>query len=54
MKSGVSAAGLGTGYAAFFVYSALLGVIGIVLTLAVAARERRAGKAGDRGDQSPA
>lgn len=54
VKSGVSAAGLGTGYATFFVYSALLGVIGIVLTLAVAARERRAGRAGAREDQSPA
>jgi PAT family beta-lactamase induction signal transducer AmpG len=37
-KSHVSAAALGSGYVVFFVYSALLGVVGIVLVIAVAAR----------------
>lgn len=53
IKSGVSAAGLGTGYVAFFVYSALLGVLGVILALAVAARERRR-LAGQEADQTPA
>jgi PAT family beta-lactamase induction signal transducer AmpG len=53
IKSGVSAAGLGTGYVAFFVYSALLGVLGVILALAVAARERRR-VAGQEADQTPA
>jgi MFS transporter, PAT family, beta-lactamase induction signal transducer AmpG len=35
-KSGVSAAALGAGYVTFFFYSALLGVVGIVLAFAVA------------------
>lgn len=35
-KSGVSAAALGAGYMTFFVYSALIGSIGIVLAFAVA------------------
>jgi PAT family beta-lactamase induction signal transducer AmpG len=37
-KSHVSPAALGSGYVVFFVYSALLGVLGVILTLAVAAR----------------
>jgi PAT family beta-lactamase induction signal transducer AmpG len=37
-KSGVSAAALGSGYVVFFVYSALIGVVGIILTFMVAAR----------------
>ncbi|MBR7618048.1 MFS transporter [Phenylobacterium sp. 20VBR1] len=37
-KSHVSAAALGSGYVVFFVYSALLGVVGIVLVFIVAAR----------------
>ncbi|HEX5379480.1 MAG TPA: MFS transporter [Phenylobacterium sp.] len=37
-KSHVSPAALGSGYVVFFVYSAVLGVAGVVLTLAVAAR----------------
>lgn len=37
-KSHVSAAALGSGYVVFFVYSALLGVVGIVLVIVVAAR----------------
>lgn len=53
IKSGVSAAGLGTGYVAFFVYSALLGVLGVILALAVAARERRR-LAGQEAGQTPA
>jgi PAT family beta-lactamase induction signal transducer AmpG len=54
-KSGVSAAGLGTGYVAFFVYSAALGAVGLVLTLVVAARERRARiQAAGEADQAPA
>ncbi|MFM8375442.1 MAG: permease, partial [Phenylobacterium sp.] len=57
-KSGVSAAGLGTGYVAFFIYSAGLGAAGVVLTLMVARREarREAGRRseGGTGDQAPA
>jgi len=52
-KSGVTAAGLGTGYVAFFLYSATLGALGIGLTLAVAARERNP-EPPKAGDQSPA
>ncbi|MES2343423.1 MAG: permease [Pseudomonadota bacterium] len=37
-KSGVTPAALGSGYVVFFVYSALLGVVGIVLVFMVAAR----------------
>ena len=37
-KSHVSSAALGSGYLVFFVYSALLGVLGIALTLLVAAQ----------------
>ena len=37
-KSHVSPAALGSGYVVFFIYSALLGVLGVILTLAVAAR----------------
>ncbi|WP_421933541.1 AmpG family muropeptide MFS transporter [Phenylobacterium sp.] len=37
-KSGVTPAALGSGYVVFFVYSALLGVVGIVLVFIVAAR----------------
>jgi len=40
-KSGVSAAALGAGYVLFFVYSALIGVVGIVLAFMVAARQPR-------------
>jgi PAT family beta-lactamase induction signal transducer AmpG len=53
IKSGVSASGLGAGYVAFFVYSAVLGVLGVILALAVAAREPRPG-AGGTEDQAPA
>ena len=35
-KSGVSAAALGAGYVTFFIYSALIGLIGIALAFAVA------------------
>jgi len=38
-KSGVSAAGLGAGYLTFFLYSAAVGVVGVVLALLVAARQ---------------
>ena len=48
-KSGVSAAGLGTGYVVFFLYSAALGVVGVALTLAVAARESRPAPAPEGG-----
>ncbi|MDO8379148.1 MFS transporter [Phenylobacterium sp.] len=37
-KSGVTPAALGSGYVVFFVYSALLGVVGIILVFMVAAR----------------
>jgi PAT family beta-lactamase induction signal transducer AmpG len=53
-KSGVTAAGLGTGYVVFFVYSAILGAAGVVLTLMVAGREARRRRDGGEGDQSPA
>jgi PAT family beta-lactamase induction signal transducer AmpG len=39
-KSGVSAAALGSGYVVFFVYSAALGLAGVVLAFVVAARTR--------------
>jgi PAT family beta-lactamase induction signal transducer AmpG len=39
-KSGVSPAALATGYAVFFIYSALIGVFAIVLAFMVAAKER--------------
>jgi PAT family beta-lactamase induction signal transducer AmpG len=38
-RSGVTPAALGTGYAVFFTYSALLGVFGVVLSLAVFRRQ---------------
>jgi PAT family beta-lactamase induction signal transducer AmpG len=41
-KSHVSPAALGSGYVVFFVYSALLGVVGIVLTIMVAIRTPKA------------
>lgn len=44
-KSGVSAPALGAGYMVFFLYSAAIGVVGIVLAFLVAARERRQPKA---------
>lgn len=50
LKSGVSATGLGAGYIAFFLYSAVLGGLGVALALAVAAREGRTGRAGHRAD----
>ena len=53
-KSGVSAAGLGTGYVTFFVYSAILGAAGVVLTLVVARREALRLKRGGTEDQAPA
>lgn len=53
-KSGVSAAGLGTGYVAFFIYSAALGAAGVVLTLMVAGREARRRRESGSGDQAPA
>lgn len=40
-KSQVSPAALGAGYLVFFLYSALIGVVAIVLAFMVAARERR-------------
>lgn len=54
LKSGVSAAGLGTGYVAFFVYSAALGAAGVVLTLVVAGREGRRRREAGTGNQAPA
>jgi len=39
-KSGVSPAALGAGYLVFFFYSAVIGVVGIVLAFAVAARQK--------------
>ena len=53
-KSGVTAAGLGTGYVVFFVYSAILGAAGVVLTLMVAGREARRRRDGGTGGQPPA
>lgn len=50
LKSGVSATGLGAGYIAFFLYSAILGALGVALALAVAAREGRAGRPGHGTD----
>ena len=41
-RSGVSPASLGAGYVAFFVYSALIGLFAIVLSLAVLRRQERA------------
>jgi PAT family beta-lactamase induction signal transducer AmpG len=41
-RSGVQPAALGAGYTVFFLYSALIGVFGIVLVLVVARRARRA------------
>lgn len=40
-KTGVSPAALGSGYVVFFLYSALLGVIAVLLVLPVAAKGRR-------------
>jgi PAT family beta-lactamase induction signal transducer AmpG len=40
-RSGVSPAALGTGYVVFFTYTALTGVLGIVLAIVVWRRERR-------------
>jgi PAT family beta-lactamase induction signal transducer AmpG len=53
-KSGVTAAGLGTGYVVFFVYSAILGAAAVVLTLMVAGREARRRQDGGEADQPPA
>ena len=53
-KSGVTAAGLGTGYVVFFVYSAILGAAAVVLTLMVAGREARRRQDGGEEDQPPA
>ncbi|MDD3837632.1 MAG: MFS transporter [Phenylobacterium sp.] len=44
-KSGVTPHALGAGYLAFFAYSTLIGVVGIVLAFVVAARQGRAEKA---------
>jgi PAT family beta-lactamase induction signal transducer AmpG len=41
-RSGVGAAALGSGYVAFFIYSALVGVFAVVLTFIVASRRARA------------
>ena len=41
-RSGVSAAALGSGYVAFFIYSAMVGVFAVVLTFIVASRRARA------------
>jgi PAT family beta-lactamase induction signal transducer AmpG len=41
-RSGVSAAALGSGYVAFFIYSALVGVFAVVLAFVVASRRARA------------
>ena len=38
-RSGVTPAALGTGYVVFFVYSALIGVLAVVLALMVARRQ---------------
>jgi PAT family beta-lactamase induction signal transducer AmpG len=40
-RSGVSPAGLGTGYVVFFVYSAFIGVFAIVLSIAVLRRQEQ-------------
>jgi hypothetical protein len=50
----VTAAGLGTGYVVFFVYSAILGAAAVVLTLMVAGREARRRQDGGEADQPPA
>jgi PAT family beta-lactamase induction signal transducer AmpG len=39
-RSGVSAAALGSGYTVFFIYSALVGVLAVVLTFVVARRAK--------------
>ena len=41
-RSGVSAAALGSGYVAFFIYSALVGVFAVVLAFIVASRRAKA------------
>jgi PAT family beta-lactamase induction signal transducer AmpG len=38
-KSGVGAAALGAGYVTFFIYSALIGVAGVILTFVIAANQ---------------
>jgi PAT family beta-lactamase induction signal transducer AmpG len=38
-KSGVTPAALGTGYVVFFVYSALIGIFAVVLSIAVLRRQ---------------
>jgi PAT family beta-lactamase induction signal transducer AmpG len=40
-KAGVSPAALGAGYLVFFLYSCVIGVAAVVLTLMVVARSRR-------------
>ena len=40
-RSGVSPVALGTGYVTFFAYSALIGILPIVLALAVLRRQGR-------------
>ena len=44
-KLGVSAQAMAAGYTAFFIYTALIGVVAIVLSFAVAARQKPAGEA---------
>ena len=48
-RSGVTPAALGTGYVTFFIYSALIGVFAIVLSIAVERRQDRNPPAPDRG-----
>ncbi|MDO8322747.1 MAG: MFS transporter [Phenylobacterium sp.] len=52
-KSGVTPAALGSGYVVFFVYSALLGVLGIILVFIVAARTADMPAGGTEADPEP-
>ena len=52
-KSGVTPAALGSGYVVFFVYSALLGVLGIILVFIVAARTADMPAGGTEAEPEP-
>jgi len=51
--AGVSPAGLGAGYVAFFIYSVAIGIFAIVLAFFVAARHKSGKVAGSGGAQEP-
>ncbi len=53
-KSGVTPAALGSGYVVFFVYSALLGVLGVILVFMVAARTPESEPEDLNADPAPA